>query len=275
MKLTPMLMTAAVAVWLNTPAYAQVLGTFSWQTQPFCNVVSVTVIQQGGAYQLAGTDNLCGTGTAPVTGTAALAGGGVVLGFTVVLPSGRAAQISASLNISTLSGTWVDADGNTGPFAFGANAVGSPRPTPTSSAVITVTQIAPSVYGGNGTATTLSRSDHTHDDRYFTRSELAGLSAAVRGGNGEGVGGSICAGGVGIEIFITNALGAPVDHRFSFVVPEHSYGQIRAAGSVRSSKAGNALTVQHPSTGAYCLVFAAAPLQAQAEATVVSIHAEQ
>jgi hypothetical protein len=275
MRLRTTLVIGVVAVLFSAPAYAQILGTFSWQTQPFCNVVSVTVIQQGGTYQLAGTDSLCGTGTAAVTGTAALGGGGVVMGFTVALPSGRAAHISATLNLSTLSGTWLDADGNTGPFAFAANAGGSARPTPTSSAVITVTQIAPSVYGGNGTATTLARSDHNHDSRYFTKTELAGLSAAVRGGNGEGVGGSICAGGVGIEIFITNSLGAPVDHRFSFIVPEFSYGQIRSDGSVRTSKPGNALTVQHPSTGAYCLVFTVAATQAQSEATLVSIHAEQ
>ncbi len=41
-------------------ASAQTLGTFRWQLQPFCNVLTVTVVQQGGHYQLYGTDDLCG-----------------------------------------------------------------------------------------------------------------------------------------------------------------------------------------------------------------------
>lgn len=69
-------------------AGAQILGSFSWQMQPYCNVVTFTVIQQGALYQLAGTDSLCGGGSAPVTGTAVLAGGNVALGFTVSLSSG-------------------------------------------------------------------------------------------------------------------------------------------------------------------------------------------
>ena len=36
---------------------AQVIGSFSWQTQPYCNVVTVTVVQQGANFQLSGSDN--------------------------------------------------------------------------------------------------------------------------------------------------------------------------------------------------------------------------
>jgi hypothetical protein len=38
------------------------LGTFRWQLQPYCNVLTVTVVQQGGQYHVDGTDDLCGAG---------------------------------------------------------------------------------------------------------------------------------------------------------------------------------------------------------------------
>lgn len=162
-----------VALVIAGPAVAtaQVIGTFAWQTQPYCNAITVTVTQQGGLYQLTGTDNLCGAGTAPVTGTAVPVGGNVAFGITAALPTGRAAHLSATISLGTLSGTWSDADGNTGPFVFGANTGGSPRPLPAPSTAITVNQFSPTVYAGTGAATTVSRSDHAHDDRYYTKSE--------------------------------------------------------------------------------------------------------
>lgn len=132
MRLRTVLLAALAVITLSAPAHAQILGSFSWQMQPYCNVVTFTVIQQGERYQLAGTDNLCGAGSAPVDGTAVLAGADVALGFTVNLASGRAAQVSATINLTTLSGAWSDADGNTGTFLFGANTGGSPRPAPAS-----------------------------------------------------------------------------------------------------------------------------------------------
>lgn len=114
-------------------AHAQPLGIYRWQFQPYCNVVSFAVVQQGPAYVLTGTDHLCGADqTAPATGTAVLNPDGTIgLGFTVVLPGGRAAHVSATIAISGLSGTWHDADGYTGAFAFnGAMPGGAPRPAP-------------------------------------------------------------------------------------------------------------------------------------------------
>jgi hypothetical protein len=109
-------------------AQAQVIGTFAWQTQPYCNVVTMTVTQQGGLYQLLGTDNLCGTGAAPVAGTAVPSAGGVAMGFTVAMPTGRTTNISVAINLATLSGTWKDADGHAGTFVFGASTGGAQRP---------------------------------------------------------------------------------------------------------------------------------------------------
>ncbi|MEZ5417798.1 MAG: hypothetical protein R2708_10695 [Vicinamibacterales bacterium] len=162
---------AVIVVAFAGAADAQVIGTFSWQTQPYCNVITVQVIQQGPLYQLTGSDNLCGTGTAPVTGTAVPAGGAVVFGLTAALPSGRAAQISASISLATVSGTWADADGHTGAFAFAASTGGSLRPAPAPATAITAAQFSPTIYEGTGVATTLARSDHDHDTRYYTRPE--------------------------------------------------------------------------------------------------------
>lgn len=124
---------ALLSLMLTIPgpdAHAQVIGTFSWQTQPFCNVVTVTVIQQGPRYQLSGTDNLCGSGTAVVTGTAVPSGAGVLFGMTVAYPSGHAAHLSATVSLASLSGTWSEASGHTGGFVFGGAAGGSLRPVP-------------------------------------------------------------------------------------------------------------------------------------------------
>ena len=57
---------------LAADARAQFLGTFTWQLQPFCNVVTVAITQNGAVYRLEGTDDQCGSGVdaASVTGTA-------------------------------------------------------------------------------------------------------------------------------------------------------------------------------------------------------------
>jgi hypothetical protein len=111
-------------------ASAQPIGTFSWQTQPYCNVITVTVVQQGAAYQLVGSDNLCGAGTAAVTGSAVPTPSGVQMGLTVAQPTGRPAHLSATIGLGNLAGPWIDADGRTGTLAFGGNAAGTPRPAP-------------------------------------------------------------------------------------------------------------------------------------------------
>lgn len=115
------------------PAAAQVIGTFTWRTEPHCNVLSLTVVQQGGVYQLTGVDDLCGAGAVPVTGTAALTASSIVLGFTVSATAGRPAHITAVVSLGTFSGTWTDGDGGGGAFTFNpAAASGSPRPEPAS-----------------------------------------------------------------------------------------------------------------------------------------------
>ena len=118
----------------STSAYAQSLGTFRWQLQPFCNAITVTVTQQGAIYVLDGTDDRCGNGNQPgsAAGIAYLTPQGLLgFGITTVLPGGAPVHTEATLNLSSLGGTWRDSAGNSGAFVFnGALPGAAPRPVP-------------------------------------------------------------------------------------------------------------------------------------------------
>jgi hypothetical protein len=116
-------------------AMAQPLGSFRWQLQPYCNVITVNVTQQGGIYTLDGTDDRCGGGNqaGSAVGIAYLTPLGLVgFGISSVLPNGTPIHTEATISISSLSGTWRDSAGNTGNFIFtpGAGVAGAPRPIP-------------------------------------------------------------------------------------------------------------------------------------------------
>lgn len=118
---------------------AQSLGTFRWQLQPFCNVVTVNVIQQGAVYTMDGYDDQCGASQrAPLVGSATPnPDGSIGLGLSVVtVPGGRAVHIDARVSLTTLGGPWSDSAGNTGTFAFGAGTGGNPRPPVTGGSAI-------------------------------------------------------------------------------------------------------------------------------------------
>ena len=117
-----------------SPAAAQPFGTYSWQLQPFCNRVTVTIHQTGTIYSLDGFDDQCGAPQrAPVVGTVVLNPDGTAgFGFTVVTtPGGRAVHVEARVNPANGSGTWSDSAGNSGPFALGAATGGAERRLPT------------------------------------------------------------------------------------------------------------------------------------------------
>jgi hypothetical protein len=123
----------ALATVLSTSAaFAQPLGTFRWQLQPYCNVFTLQVTQQGGIYILDGTDDRCGAGNqaGSAVGIAYLTPLGLVgFGITTVLPGGVPVHTEATISIATLSGTWRDSAGNNGTFTFttGAPGPGAPR----------------------------------------------------------------------------------------------------------------------------------------------------
>lgn len=112
---------------------AQTLGSFSWQVQPYCNVVTVTVTQVGPAYRLEGYDDQCGAATrASVIGTAyGNPDGTIGMGLnTVVAPGGAPVHLEVAVTLPSINGTWRDSAGNTGAFVFNPAlpAAGAPRP---------------------------------------------------------------------------------------------------------------------------------------------------
>ncbi len=124
---------AVVAAGLPATAGAQPLGTFSFQLAPYCNVVTLNVRQDGAVYTLDGFDNQCGASArASASGMAFLNPNGTIgIGLTIVpSPGGASVHVDASINASTLTGTWSDDHGNSGGFLFTPSgaAAGSPRP---------------------------------------------------------------------------------------------------------------------------------------------------
>jgi hypothetical protein len=118
------------------PVSAQPLGTYRWQLQPFCNVLTLAITQNGSVYRIEGTDDQCGSGAdqASAIGTGFQNPDGTI-GFgvnIVVAPGGTPVHVDAALALPSLSGTWRDSAGNVGTFAFtpGAASGGTARPLP-------------------------------------------------------------------------------------------------------------------------------------------------
>lgn len=112
---------AAVAAMLTArPVAAQPLGTFRWQLQPYCDVVTVDVTQQGALYRMDGFDDQCGAAQrAPIVGVATPNTDGTIgFGLTIVtVPGGRNMHVDARITLAALSGPWSDSAGNTRTFA--------------------------------------------------------------------------------------------------------------------------------------------------------------
>lgn len=134
----PVAVLAAASILAVGRAEAQSLGTFRWQLQPFCNVVSVNVVQAGAIYTVDGVDDQCrGTQRAPLVGLATPnPDGSIGFGLHVVtVPGGRGVDIDARISLATLSGSWSDSAGNAGTLAFNASAGGTARPLPPASPI--------------------------------------------------------------------------------------------------------------------------------------------
>ena len=58
MAMAAAMMAAALAG--DGVAEAQTVGSFRWQQQPYCNVIQLTVVQQGSLYRVDGFDDQCG-----------------------------------------------------------------------------------------------------------------------------------------------------------------------------------------------------------------------
>jgi hypothetical protein len=126
-KSIPALGAALIVGLVAAPASGQTLGSFAWQLQPFCNRVTMLVVQTGGGFTLDGFDDRCGAAQrVPVRGLATLNPDGTAeLGFTGIGETGLPVHVSARLSLPAASGTWRDSQGRGGPFALGA-ATGGP-----------------------------------------------------------------------------------------------------------------------------------------------------
>jgi hypothetical protein len=125
--------TAVLGLVSPVAAAAQPVGSFAWQTQPYCNRIVVAVTQVGATYTLDGYDDQCGGANprAPLTGAAAInPDGSIGFGLNIVTAVGRSVHMTATITLAALSGTWRDDGENAGTFAFNVATGGPPRPRP-------------------------------------------------------------------------------------------------------------------------------------------------
>jgi hypothetical protein len=178
----PFALATLALIMATSSAAAQPLGVFRWQLQPYCNVVTLAVTQNGALFTLDGTDNQCVAGpAASVLGTAFFnPDGSVGMGLhLVVAPGATPVHVTATLNPTTLGGTWADSAGHSGALVLGPPSPASGPPRPGGGlAGVAVTTIAAGpgltgsgesgavslavAFGGTGAAATAARSDHTH-----------------------------------------------------------------------------------------------------------------
>lgn len=188
--------TLAITVVGSSAAEAQLLGTFTWQQQPYCNRVTVTIATSGAGYAVDGYDDQCGSALrASVVGTSVVNGDGSVgLGLTVVTaPGGAPSHVDARVNPSSGNGVWTDSTGASGAFVLGASTAGSPRPTPPTPTTWGTTLQAPSTTAPP--ALTLKRelvpiwpAQPTLQAEYGAPATIgAGTAAAVLGTSAHGV----------------------------------------------------------------------------------------
>jgi hypothetical protein len=147
---------AALLVLAGTSAASAqaVIGPVPWQMQPYCNIVTLTLVSTPAGFTLDGTDDQCGAANkASAVGIASPnASGNFTLNFTIVTAtSAKPVHVSAVVSPADGNGTWTDSAGNAGTFAFLGATPGLPaRPLPSSGlapSVITTVEIAAGAVG--------------------------------------------------------------------------------------------------------------------------------
>jgi hypothetical protein len=116
---------------ISSPGHAQVLGPFTMQLAPFCNVIAFTVADQGPAFNLSGFDDNCG-GAVRLSASGNVffnPNGSVGGGLSIIAPGQAASQVALTIDPGGPSGTWSDNTGNSGTLVFGVTSgTGAPRP---------------------------------------------------------------------------------------------------------------------------------------------------
>ena len=141
----------AAVLCAHVSASAQSIGTFTWQLQPFCNRVTVSVTQNGGIYTLDGFDDQCGAPQrAPLVGLAMPnPDGSIGLGFHIATaPGGKTVSVESRISLATIGGPWTDSAGNTGTLVLNGAAAGSARPAPPAAGVTVNSVTSTSIVDG-------------------------------------------------------------------------------------------------------------------------------
>ena len=92
------LVTAVLGLVSPGAAAAQPIGTFAWQTQPYCNQIVVAVTQIGATYTLDGYDDQCGGANPRAPADRRCRDnpdGSIGFGLNVVTAAGRSVHITA------------------------------------------------------------------------------------------------------------------------------------------------------------------------------------
>lgn len=137
-------LAAAILLMHAVSADAQVFGTLTWQMQPFCNKVTLTLSVLPSGFTLHGFDDQCGNGVRTgAVGTATFnPDGSVGLDFTLLgSTTGSAVQVVTIVSPANGQGIWSDSDGNNGAFALSGSAVGLP-PRPVTARAVAMRDVA-------------------------------------------------------------------------------------------------------------------------------------
>ncbi|MBP7775651.1 MAG: hypothetical protein KA371_00805 [Acidobacteria bacterium] len=171
----PVLLTA-ISTTQVIPVAAQPLGQFRWQQQPYCNVVTLSVVQDGAGFHLDGWDDQCGAPTRAAAVGLAVQNPDGTIGFGVTLvttPGGTPVHVDATISLPGLNGTWRDSTGHTGAWTFltGGGLGGSPRP-------VAQTAFPAGLSAGNARVTDVGAPTSANDAA--NRAYVDGREAAVR-----------------------------------------------------------------------------------------------
>lgn len=222
---------ALAGVLASTPVQAQPLGSFTWQLQPFCNKVIVTVTQNGSIYTLDGYDDQCAAAQrAPLVGIATPnPDGSIGFGLNIVtVPSGKNVHVEARIDLASLGGSWSDSAGNSGAFAFNGNVAGSARPAPTvSGAVLTAGSIP-----GTAIATGAVGSAQIANGAVGNAQIANGAVSSLQTSNEPGVAGNYTNDPVALTGAVQDVIGA------SMRVPRDGFVKIEVTGSWSPTSAG-------------------------------------
>lgn len=111
---------ALFTLMLPAISAAQTIGTFHWRMGPYCNTLTLTVVQDAAGIRLQGYEDLCDSIylPEPVEGSAVLASDGTAMvGLNTSIPgqsTNEGGRVVLRIDTTTLNGSWQDDLGRSG-----------------------------------------------------------------------------------------------------------------------------------------------------------------